>query len=222
MNKKKVIALIAIILLISIGIYFIFFQKNTAKNFKIGNNTTSQEIVNYILDINSYEAQMEVEITSNKNSNKYKMKQKYIKPDITTQEIIEPENIKGIKLIKNKNQLKIENSNLNLTKIVEDYEYMGDNCLDLNDFIEEYKNDENANFEENESEIVLQVECKNANKNSRYRILKLDKKTGNPTKMEIKDASKKTTIYILYNEVKLNSVQENTIAFNRIPTIKGI
>lgn len=222
MNKKKVIALIVIILLISTGIYFIFFQKNTAKNFKIGNNTTSQEIVNYILDINSYEAQMEVEITSNKNSNKYKMKQKYIKPDITTQEIIEPENIKGIKLIKNKNQLKIENSNLNLTKILENYEYMGDNCLDLNDFIEEYKNDENANFEENESEIVLQVECKNANKNSRYRTLKLDKKTGNPTKMEIKDASKKTTIYILYNEVKLNSVQENTIAFNRIPIIQGI
>ena len=80
----------------------------------------------------------------------------------------------------------------------------------------------NANFEENESEIVLQVECKNANKNSRYRTLKLDKKTGNPTKMEIKDASKKTTIYILYNEVKLNSVQENTIAFNRIPIIQGI
>ena len=183
MNKKKIIILIGILLVISIGIYFIFFHKNTAKNLKIGNNTTSQEIVNYILDINSYEVQIEVEITSNKNSNKYKMKQKYIKPDVITQEIIEPENIKGIKIVKNKNQLKIENSNLNLTKIIENYEYVGDNCLDLNNFIEEYKENENATFEENENEIILQVECKNANNNSRFRTLILDRKTGNPIKM---------------------------------------
>ena len=222
MNKKKIIILIGILLVISIGIYFIFFHKNTDKNLKIVNNTTSQEIVNYILDINSYEVQIEVEITSNKNSNKYKMKQKYIKPDVITQEIIEPENIKGIKIVKNKNQLKIENSNLNLTKIIENYEYVGDNCLDLNNFIEEYKENENATFEENENEIILQVECKNANNNSRFRTLILDRKTGNPIKMEIKDASKKTTVYILYNEVKLNNLQENTIAFNRLSVIKEI
>ena len=118
MNKKKIILFIGILIIVGIAIYFIFFHKNTAKNLKIGNNTTSQEIVNYILDINSYEVQIEVEVTSNKNKNKYKMKQKYIKPDMITQEKIEPENIKGIKLIKNKNQLKIENSNLNLTKII--------------------------------------------------------------------------------------------------------
>ena len=135
MNKKKIILFIGILIIVGIAIYFIFFHKNTAKNLKIGNNTTSQEIVNYILDINSYEVQIEVEVTSNKNKNKYKMKQKYIKPDMITQEIIEPENIKGIKLIKNKNQLKIENSNLNLTKIIENYEFMEDNCLDLISFI---------------------------------------------------------------------------------------
>ena len=222
MNKKKIILFIGILIIVGIAIYFIFFHKNTAKNLKIGNNTTSQEIVNYILDINSYEVQIEVEVTSNKNKNKYKMKQKYIKPDMITQEIIEPENIKGIKLIKNKKQLKIENSNLNLTKIIENYEFMEDNCLDLISFIEEYKKNENANFEEKENEIILQVECKNANDNSRYRTLALDKKTGNPTKMEIKDASKKTTVYILYNEVKLNNLQENTIAFNRLSGIKEI
>lgn len=222
MNKKKIILFIGILIIVGIAIYFIFFHKNTAKNLKIGNNTTSQEIVNYILDINSYEVQIEVEVTSNKNKNKYKMKQKYIKPDMITQEIIEPENIKGIKLIKNKKQLKIENSNLNLTKIIENYEFMEDNCLDLISFIEEYKKNENANFEEKENEIILQVECKNANNNSRYRTLALDKKTGNPTKMEIKDASKKTTVYILYNEVKLNNLQENTIAFNRLSGIKEI
>ena len=222
MNKKKIILFIGILIIVGIAIYFIFFHKNTAKNLKIGNNTTSQEIVNYILDINSYEVQIEVEVTSNKNKNKYKMKQKYIKPDMITQEIIEPENIKGIKLIKNKNQLKLENSNLNLTKIIENYEFMEDNCLDLINFIEEYKKNENANFEENENEIILQVECQNSNNNTKFRKLILDKKTGNPTKMEIKDTSKKTTVYILYNEVKLNNIQESVIAFNHLLEIKEI
>ena len=37
------------------------------------------------------------------------------------------------------------------------------------------------------------------------KILHIDKKTYNPTQMEIKDNKQKTTIYILYNEVKINS-----------------
>ena len=37
------------------------------------------------------------------------------------------------------------------------------------------------------------------------KILHIDKNTHNPTQMEIKDNKQKTTIYILYNEVKVNS-----------------
>ena len=37
---------------------------------------------------------------------------------------------------------------------------------------------------------------------TKYRILYISKETGKPTKMEIKDNSKKTLIYILYKEVK--------------------
>ena len=53
-------------------------------------NSSSQEIVDYILNISSYETQIEVEVKSNKNSNKYKMKQTYIDNNNTTQEVIEP------------------------------------------------------------------------------------------------------------------------------------
>lgn len=222
LNKKKIIILIGIILLIAIGSYFIFFPKNTAKNLKIGNNTTSQEIVDYILNISSYEAQIEVEINSNKNTNKYIMKQKYIKPDMAMQEIIQPDNIKGIKIIKEKNQLKVENSNLNLSKIYENYEYIADNCLDLNSFIEEYKENEKAFYEENENQIIMKIESKNTNPYTKYKALTIDRRTGNPSKMEIKDTNKKTTLYIIYNEVKLNSIQENALAFYRIPMKKDV
>ena len=45
------------------------------KKTKNGNNMNSQEIVDYILNINSYKAQITVEVKSNKNTNKYVIKQ---------------------------------------------------------------------------------------------------------------------------------------------------
>ena len=76
MKKKYYLILLFIIFIISVG--FIFY-KNSIKNLKIGNNKNSQEIVDYILNLSSYEAEVTVNITSNKNSNKYILKQKYQK-----------------------------------------------------------------------------------------------------------------------------------------------
>ena len=39
------------------------------------------------------------------------------------------------------------------------------------------------------------------------KILHIDKQTMKPTQMEIKDNQQKTTIYILYNEVKVSSTK---------------
>ena len=66
---KKKYWLILLIILIIIG--GIFFYKNRVKNSKSGNNKTSQEIVDYILNISSYEVKVTVNVTSNKNNNKY-------------------------------------------------------------------------------------------------------------------------------------------------------
>ena len=189
---------------------------------KIGNNSTSQEIVDYILNISSYQATIDIEIKSNKNTNKYKLSQKYISSDTSVQEVIEPKNIEGVKIVKNKNQVKVENTRLNLSKIYENYEYIAENCLDLNAFIEEYKTLENSCFEESNNQIIMKIENVRTNPNNRYKELYIDKKTGNPIKMEIKDDSKNTTIYILYNEIELNSIKENILAFNKLLTSKGV
>mgnify|MGYP003317277351 CR=1 FL=1 len=61
-----------ILLIIIIAIGAIIFYKNRVKDFKSGNNKTSQEIVDYILNISSYEVQVTVNVTSNKNSNNNK------------------------------------------------------------------------------------------------------------------------------------------------------
>lgn len=176
----------------------IFFYKNRVKKFKIGNNKTSQEIVDYILNISSYEVNVTVNVTSNKNNNKYILKQTYQDKSKSTQEVIEPSNIAGVKIENDGTNIKIENSQLDLTTILENYNYLGSNCLDLSSFIEDYKTDEKSQYKESENEIIMKTKNK---------ILHINKETHNPTQMEIKDNKQKTTIYILYNEVKVNSTQ---------------
>ena len=128
--------LLIIILLIIGGI---IFYKKSIKNSKIGENKNSQEIIDYILNLSSYKTKITVNITSNKNNNKYILKQEFKRNKESIQEVIEPSNIAGIRIINDGTNLKIENSNLNLNTIIENYTYLGNNCLDLSTFIENYK-----------------------------------------------------------------------------------
>ena len=192
MKKKYYLILLFIIFIISVG--FIFY-KNSIKNLKIGNNKNSQEIVDYILNLSSYEAEVTVNITSNKNSNKYILKQKYQKDKEHIQEVIEPSNIAGVKIINDGKNLKIENSNLNLNEIIENYTNLENNNLDLSMFIDEYKNSNQSNYEEKDDKENIYVKEK---------TLYIDKKTYKPVKLEIKDNKQKERIYILYNEVEIN------------------
>jgi len=209
---KKKYWLILLIIIITIG--GIFFYKNTAKVFKNGNTKTSQEIVDYILNISSYKINVTVEVISNKNNNKYILKQQYVSPNISSQEVIEPSNIAGVKIINDGTNLKLENSNLNLSTIFENYNYLGDNCLDLITFVENYKMNSESEFIEEENQIMMKTKSGNENKYTKNKVLYIDKETCQPTKLEIKDNNEKTTVYILYNEVEINSTnKEEVIAY---------
>ena len=204
-SKQKII--IITIIAIAIVIFISIFFKINYKKINTGNNIlnkTLDEVQEYICNINSYEATMEVTINSNKNTNKYKIKQTHDESE-DTQEILEPENVKGIKFIYKDNTLQIINTNLNLTKIYNNYPYIESNNLWLNDFLEEYKQADNENKEatENDEEVVLKLEVQNEDSNIKYKELYLDKKTGNPTKLLIQDNNKNTVIYILYSEITI-------------------
>lgn len=221
MNKKKILFILVILILI-IFVIFIFFNKKAGKVFKIGNNMSSQEIVEYILNISSYEANIEVKVDSNKNSTKYIIKQKYESPDFNSQEVIEPSNIKGVKIIREKGNLKIENSNLNLSSLFENYNYISSNYLDLSSFIEDYKNREESEYIEQENQIIMKTSNTDS-KSKIYKNLYIDKQTHNPIKLEIKDNNEKTVVYILYNEVKINSTnKENVLAFQLYDLVSNI
>ena len=222
MKGRKILFFAIILIILAILIFVVFFSNGTFKNGKIGNNSSNQEIIENILNISSYNAKINVEVNSNKNTNRYIIKQDYISPDILNQEVIEPENICGVKIIKNRNQLRVENTKLNLTKIFENYKYMTDNCLDLISFIKDYKEDENSKYEEKNNEIILITKNKLNNKYIKNKRLYIDKNTGKPTKMEIEDDNKNNTIYILYNEVNLNSNQQSIVAFYKTTNLKDI
>ena len=207
-NKRKIFVITLIIVLLS-AIFFIKQNNKTAKISKIGDNSTSQEIVDYILNISSYETQIDVEIKSNKNSNKYKLSQSYIKDEKSIQEVIEPQNIQGVKIIKEKNNLKIENTKLSLTKIIENYQDITQNTLDLSAFIENYKNNKNSKYTEQNNQIVMETTALADNKYQKYEKLYISKETGKPEKMEIKDTNQNTIIYIIYNEININTYNAN-------------
>ena len=201
--KKKTFFLITIIifLIILISIFYI----NASKKSKIGHTNNSQEIAANILNISSYNATIDVKVVSNKNENKYVIKQEYKSKNSNLQEVIEPSNIAGTKIIKEGNKLTLENSSLNLSSIIENYQYISSNNLDLSSFIEDYKNDSRADYEENENEIKMYaVGDTNNNSDSKCKkTLYIDKKTNLPKQLEIEWTNKNNKVYILYNEVEI-------------------
>ena len=200
-NKKIFFILFLIILIIFLAI---FISKNMTKNQKNGNNMNSQEIVDTILNLSSYKTKINVQVNSNKNQNKYILRQEYNTENGSVQEVIEPENIAGVKIIKKNNNLKIEICQLDLRTIFENYNGLEDNSLDLINFINEYKENNEATFEEKNGEIIMKTKSNKDNKYLKNKTLYINKKNLKPTKLIIQDNNQNTTIIIEYIEVELN------------------
>ena len=199
--NKKILYILIILIIILLGV---IIYKNVIKKSKNGNNMSSQEIVDYILNKTTYTAKISVQVNSNKNTNKYILNQKFNSENESMQEVIEPSNIAGVKIIKKDGNLKIENTTLNLSKIFENYKGLGENCLDLNIFIDDYKKNEKSNFEENDKEIIMKTKSSNRNKYTENKILYINKESKLPTKLIIEDNNQNTTINIQYNEIEFN------------------
>lgn len=203
MKAKKIIFICIFIFLIIISIFYYKKQKS-------GNNISKSitDFKEYILNISSYKATISVEITSNKNTNKYIIKQWYASPNLFKQEVQSPENIKGLTITYDGSNLKLKNPKLELENTHTNYNSLSDNILGLHNFINDCKETE-PKYIETEDEIIFEVV--NGNKFNYYKRLTLSKKSGMPTKMEIMDENKKTLVYILYNEITINETTNKDI-----------
>lgn len=218
-KDKKILISFLIVLGILFAILTIFKMFNY-KKIKTGNNITNktlQEIESYILNINSYDAEIEINVESNKNQNKYVIKQKYASPNICCQEVLEPKNIEGLKIKYNGNKLEITNSKLNLSTIYENYQYLSDNVLWLSDFIENYKI-YSGTISERDGIIVMETKCKGNSYISSEKLY-IDRNANKITKLVIEDKNNNAKIYITYKEIKIDSLSpDNVLAFK----IEGI
>lgn len=220
MKSKKIIWIIVIASLIAVILFFSIFMILHYKKLQTGNNIsdkTLQEIEEYILNISSYEAEIEVKVESNKNTNKYIMKQKYCGPNIASQEVLEPKNIEGLKVTYDGLNMEISNSKLSLSTIYENYTYLTDNVLWLSDFLENYKSNNGTITEEN-GVIVMQTKC-SKNKYSEYEKLYIDRSANKITKLIIEDENKKNRIYITYNKIEIGSLNKDSILAFRAENI---
>lgn len=211
MNKKMLIIICGLLISIILILFFSFHYKIG----NIGNNISksTDDIVRYILNINSYEAKISVTIESNKTINKYELKQLYSKPNLIKQTVEIPNNLSNLTLIYDGKSMKVENTQLSLTKIYEDYKYISQNTLWLSTFIDNYN--DKSKIKDVGNEILIE----NDNKYNEYNIkqvLYINKKTVLPTKLIIYDNNQNTKIYIEYNEIQLNKVKQNEIIAFRL------
>ena len=204
MKKSKKYFIFAIIIIIVILV--IIFTKSNYKKSSFGNTNignSKEEISESILNINSYNAKVEVTINSNKNENKYVLSQEYKQPNIAKQVVIEPSNIEGLTITNDGSNLSITNTKLNLTKIYENYNYVTQNHLFLNAFIKNYKESEESKTEEKNDQIIMKTNIKDNNKYLVNKLLYIDKKTGKPIKMKVEDINQNVIVYIVYKEIEL-------------------
>ncbi len=198
MNRK-------IIITILIAFFLLIFCLLNYKKINIGNNKSRQiDIAENILDnIEKYNAEIEVEVNSNKNSFKYNLRQvedeKY-----SLEEVTKGNNIEGLRIELSENTLKISNTKLNLEKIYENYNEVSNNSLFISTFIKDFKNLNNkSGIKETENEIIFEVEI-NDDKYIKSKELYINKETKKPTKMVIYNGYKKKTTSIIYNNIEIN------------------
>lgn len=195
------IIILVIFIIVLITFFCIFYYKNINNGNTISNKS-EEKIIDDILNMKSYNALISIKITTNKNETNYVVTQK-IEDGKAYQEIQEPENLAGVITEYDGKNLKIRNNKLNLETTFQDYQYIVENRLWIDSFIEEYKHGENTKIESSEDEIILQI----SRNDTPYNVIKklyISKKTCTPTKMIVQDINQKTLVYILYTEIRIS------------------
>lgn len=217
-SLKKMTIIICIFSLVIIFLLIIVTKFNVINNNskKIGNNKSIKEIEKVILNINSYNAEAEITIKSNKNENKYKVLQE-VKNGKEFQKILEPKSIEGTEYIYENGILQIKNEKFSTSKVYQNFPYITNNLLFLTDFLKQYKseNEKMKEILEKNDKIILKLKC-----NSKYNkesvlsfnkdifrnneLKKIDNNKSNNVSMQIYDSNNNARIYIIYNKIEFN------------------
>lgn len=197
MNKKMVFIFAIICIIVFCIFYYIFFIS--------GNNIVrnQKEFVEDMFEkLNSYEANIDVVIVSNKNENKYSMRQ-IVDGENSKLIINSPENVSGLEIEIKDNNLKITNLKTNMEKEYKNYKSVINSSLFIKSFIEDFYEFPNQ-IQESENEIIVKINLEKENDTyTKSKELYLNKETGMPIKLLIKDDNQKINTSIIYNDIKI-------------------
>lgn len=202
MKKWKVWIIIILILIVVSLIITKIFTNKPYKNIQNGNNKSIQEIEEYILNIKSYRAKLNVQVKSNKNENNYIITQE-VRENFEKQEVLEPNEIAGLQMTYSEGNLEIKNTKLNLSKIYTDYPKISENSLFLTEFTERYREATNKEIKESDGKIIMNIKNEKNMYNTAQKLY-IDRAKLKPEKLEIIDANNNAKVYILYNEIEIN------------------
>lgn len=199
MKKRYIIILICIFFIIFLIFYY--------KNFLNGNNIfkkSDEEIIENILKANlNYKTEAEVTIYSNKNENTYTINQEETE-EHSFLEVTSKGNISGLVLEYQENRLILKNTELDLEKIFENYNELSSNYLFLRTFVQDYLvSEEKSINQEDEETIIVKVTVLDSNKYIKYKELYIDRRTGFPKKLIIKNSDKQIKVCIIYTNIEI-------------------
>lgn len=199
---KKIFTTIIFFVFFTMIIFFIFYSYKYKKNVNTINIQSKEDVEEYILSINEYNAVLDVEVVSNKNRNVYKLKQEEdILKETSIQEILE-NNYRNLIIENRDKKVIIKNNTMNVEKVYSNYGYFMDNTLFLSTFIKQYKESKNRIIKENGEFYIVEIKLED-NRVSK-KVLYINKKSKKIISMEVYDINQNRTIYILYKEIEIN------------------
>ncbi len=197
----KILAFIIIIIVILLICNF--FIKSNYKTELNGNNKNIQEIEQYILNVTSYKAKINVTVSSNKNANFYEFQQEVRGQSYSKQLALSPDSLAGMEIIYENGVITIQNTQYSLSNIYENYPFISTNSLFLTSFIEGYRNSESKKIEEVNGKIQMSYISK-INKYNNKQILYINKANLEPENLQVFDMNNELKVDIKYNEIELN------------------
>lgn len=229
-NKVTVVifCLISVLVILSIVIYTLSMKLNISRGTNIKNVIERLSGKSNILDMESYYAQLEITVISNKNTNTYSMEEWYKKDVGNKVEYVDSSNFK-VSILTLKDKAIIRNENQKNFLMITPYIVKYTNLLSISTFVKIYNESlkEMCCFSANSYEkldninMILDNVCKMGEecncevyeivKNVSKIELKLDKKTGQPLTYIVYDNDKKEQISIVYNKFDINAKIEDNI-----------
>ena len=231
LNNKLTLVIfcvIVIVVILSIIIYTLSMKLNILRGTKIGDILSKLGNKNNVLNMESYYAEFELTVISNKNTNTYFIKEWYKKDIGSRLEYLDKNNSKiNISIFKDKMIIKNEGqkSIMNISSYLTSYT----NVISLSTFVkiynisvkEKYCFEANSYEKVNEINIVLDNICKNKNecicedheivKQISKMELRIDKNNHMPLTYTLYDNDKKECISIVYNKFDINAKMLDTI-----------